>query len=329
MHNRGFLTRDTEFDMSATPEADPLLPRSLGALKISSRQITLLNALGEFGNLRRAAAAMHTTQPAASLLLQQLEERLGVRLFERLPRGMQPTLYGEVMIRYAQGALHEFEHAQAQIAELARGAMGLVRVGTVMGPVPRLLTGAVLAYKRDHPKVRISIEVGTSDTLLPALLRGDFDVVLGRLPDQGDSQDLDIELFDIGEQMRVIARAGHPLAGAAALQLADLVSLTWILHPLGSPMRRRVESALQAGGMVQSLDIVETASILATTAMLEASDMIAVVPNDVAEHYARYGMVAILPVELPISMVNLGLLTLRSRPRSVALNTLLHYLRAQ
>ena len=313
--------------MSTGPAATTIPAHGLGALKISSRQITLLTALGEFGNLRRAATAMHTTQPAASLLLQQLEERLGVRLFERLPRGMQPTLYGEVMIRYAQGALHEFEQAQAQIAELQRGALGRVRVGSVMGPVPRLLTKAVLAYKRDHPKVRISIEVGTSDTLLPALLRGDFDVVLGRLPDQSDSQDLDIELFDTGEQMRVVARAGHPLAGASSLQLADLITLTWILHPIGSPMRRRVETALQAAGMVQSLDIVETASILATTAMLEASDMIAVVPNDVAEHYARYGMVAVLPVELPISMVNIGLLTVRSRPRSVALNTLLDYFR--
>ncbi|MFO2466292.1 LysR family transcriptional regulator [Pseudomonas sp. 15FMM2] len=315
--------------MSKPRENTAPVPASLGTLKISSRQITLLNALGEFANLRRAAAAMHTTQPAASLLLQQLEERLGVRLFERLPRGMQPTLYGEVMIRYAQGALHEFEHAQAQIAELARGALGLVRVGSVMGPVPRLLTQAVLAYKRDHPKVRISLEVGTSDTLLPSLLRGDFDVVVGRLPDQSDSQELNIELLDGDEHMRVIARAGHPLASASVLELADLVDLTWILHPMGSPMRRRVENALQAAGMVQSLDIVETASILATTVMLEASDMIAVVPNDVAEHYARYQMVSILPVELPISMVNLGLLTLRSRPRSVALDTLLHYLRAQ
>ncbi|ROL70779.1 MULTISPECIES: LysR substrate-binding domain-containing protein [Pseudomonas] len=315
--------------MPPKPDVALPTPASLGALKISSRQITLLNALGEFGNLRRAAAAMHTTQPAASLLLQQLEERLGVRLFERLPRGMQPTLYGEVMIRYAQGALHEFEHAQAQIAELARGASGLVRVGSVMGPVPGLLTQAVLAYKREHPKVRISLEVGTSDTLLPSLLRGDFDLVVGRLPDQSDSHELNIELFDSDEQMRVVARAGHPLASAARLALADLAELTWILHPIGSPMRRRVENALQAAGMVQSLDIVETASILATTAMLEASDMIAVVPNDVAEHYARYAMVAILPVELPISMVNLGLLTLRSRPRSVALETLLHYLRAQ
>lgn len=63
--------------MSRLPPDKAQAPAGLGALKISSRQITLLNALGEFGNLRRAAAAMHTTQPAASLLLQQLEERLG------------------------------------------------------------------------------------------------------------------------------------------------------------------------------------------------------------------------------------------------------------
>jgi DNA-binding transcriptional LysR family regulator len=305
------------------------LPEKFATLKISSRQIALLNALGALGNLRKAAAAIHTTQPAASLLLQQLEERLGVQLFERLPRGMQPTLFGEVMIRYAQGALHEFEYAEAQIAELSRGAAGMVRIGTVMGPVPTLLTRGVLAFKARHPKVRVAIEVGTSDTLLPALIRGDFDVVLGRLPDQLDSQGLDIQLFEQGEQMRIIARPGHPLSAKKKPALADLAPLTWILHPIDSPMRRQVENALKAAQLIQSLDIVETSSILATTAMLESSDMIAVVPNDVAEHYARYGMIAVLPVELPLAMANLGLLTSRARPTSAAVRSLLAFLNRQ
>ena len=302
------------------------LPEKFATLKISSRQIALLNALGALGNLRKAAAAIHTTQPAASLLLQQLEERLGVQLFERLPRGMQPTLFGEVMIRYAQGALHEFEYAEAQIAELARGAAGMVRIGTVMGPVPTLLTRGVLAFKARHPKVRVAIEVGTSDTLLPALIRGDFDVVLGRLPDQLDSQGLDIQLFEQGEQMRIIARPGHPLSAKNKPALADLAPLTWILHPIDSPMRRQVENALKAAQLIQPLDIIETSSILATTAMLESSDMIAVVPNDVAEHYARYGMIAVLQVELPLAMANLGLLTSRARPMSAAVRSLLAFL---
>jgi DNA-binding transcriptional LysR family regulator len=283
--------------------------------------------LGELGNLRKAASAIHTTQPAASLLLQQLEERLGVQLFERLPRGMQPTLFGDVMIRYAQGALHEFEYAEAQIAELARGAAGMVRIGTVMGPVPTLLTRGVLAFKAQHPKVRVAIEVGTSDTLLPALIRGDFDLVLGRLPDQLDSQGLDIQLFEQGERMRIIARPGHPLANRPDTRLADLAPLTWILHPIDSPMRRQVENALKAAQLIQPLDILETSSILATTAMLESSDMIAVVPNDVAEHYARYGMITVLPVELPLAMANLGLLTSKARPMSAAVKRLLGYLK--
>jgi len=302
---------------------------SFSSLKISSRQIALLNALGELGNLGKAASAIHTSQPAASLLLQQLEERLGVQLFERLPRGMQPTLYGEVMIRYAQGALHEFENAEAQIAELARGALGRVRIGAVMGPVPTLLTRGVLAFKAQHPNVRISIEVGTSDTLLPALIRGDFDVVLGRLPDQIDSHGIDIQLFEQGERMRIIARPDHPLAGHARPTLADLARLTWILHPMGSPMRRQVEHALQAAQWVHPLDIVETASILATTSMIESSDMIAVVPNDVADHYQRYGMIAVLPVELPLAMANLGVLTSKSRPMSAAVEQFMLSLKAQ
>ena len=302
------------------------LPGIFPTLKISSRQIALLNALGELGNLRKAATAIHTTQPAASLLLQQLEERLGVQLFERMPRGMQPTLFGEVMIRYAQGALHEFEYAEAQLAELARGATGMVRIGTVMGPVPTLLTRGVLAFKAAHPKVRIALEVGTSDELIPALIRGDFDVVLGRLPDQLDGQSLDIQLFEQGERMRIIARPQHPLVNQNGLTLAELAPLTWILHPIGSPMRRQVENALQTAQLIEPLDIIETRSILATTSMLESSDMIAVVPNDVAEHYARYGMITILPVELPLSMANLGLMTSKARPMSAAVKALLAFL---
>jgi DNA-binding transcriptional LysR family regulator len=94
-------------------------------------------------------------------------------------------------------------------------------------------------------------------------------------------------------------------------------------------MRRQVENALKAAQLIQPLDIIETSSILATTAMLESSDMIAVVPNDVAEHYARYGMISVLAVELPLAMGNLGLLTSRARPNSAAVQGLIAFLKQQ
>lgn len=297
------------------------------ALRISSRQIVLLNALGVHQNLRRAAEAMHTTQPAATALLQQLEESLKVSLFERHSRGMRPTPYGEVMIRYARGVLNDYERADDEISALVRGGAGLVRVGSVMGAVPTPLTPSLAVFKEANPRVRIAVQVDTSDVLVPALLEGELDVVIARLPDEFGDIDVEVELFDEGEPMSVVARPGHPLGDAPGVKLADLVALTWVLHPSGSPMRRRVESALQGASVTTALDIVETSSILATTAMLERTDMISVVPLEVARYYARYGILAILPVELPIAMANLGIITRRKKELSPATRGFLDHLR--
>ena len=311
--------------MSLQPDAAP--PANLfRRLRIKSRQIMLLDALDEHRNLRRAAAAINTTQPAATGLLQQLEEGLGVTLFERHARGMEPTVYGEVMIRYARGVLHDFEYASSEMAALMSGAAGLVRIGSVMGATPVLLTQGLARFKLGHPRVQVSLQIDTSDHLMPALLRGDLDVVLGRLPDQFYDEDLEIEQLQ-GEPMSVVARPGHPLFTMGSVSLSSLVGQTWVLHPLGSPMRRRVEQALQHASLAVPPDIVETSSILATTSLLEASDMISVVPLDVARHYANYNMVAILPVELPISMANLGIITRRKKDLSPAVGGFLHALR--
>jgi DNA-binding transcriptional LysR family regulator len=295
-------------------------------LRIKSRQVMLLDALAEHRNLRRAAAAIHTTQPAATALLQQLEEGLGVALFERHARGMEPTIYGEVMIRYARGVLHDFAYAGDEMAALAAGASGLVRIGSVAGTTPGLLTQGLVRFKAANPRVRISLQVDTSDLLMPALLRGDVDVVLGRLPDQFYDEDLEIEQLE-GESMSVVARPGHPLFDQGEVTLENLITQTWILHPLGSPMRRRVEQALQLASLAAPPDIVETSSILATTSLLEASNMISVVPLEVAQHYASYGLIAILPVELPISMVNPGIITRKKKDLSPAVKGFLHALR--
>jgi DNA-binding transcriptional LysR family regulator len=287
-------------------------------LRLKSQQIMLLTALDEHRNMRRAAAAIHTTQPAATASLQQLEERLGVELFERHPRGMVPTTYGEAMIRYAKGVMHDFAHATQEIAALASGASGLLRIGSVMGAVPTILTDTLNRFNESNPNVRLTILVETSDLLVPALTRGELDIVLGRLPDSFHGQNLTIEPLE-GEPMCVVGRPAHPMMQANALSITDLLGFSWILHPDGSPMRRRIEQAFQVAGISTIPDIIETASILATTSLLSKTDALSVVPAHVAQHYASYGMLAILPVDLPISMAKLGIITRSDRSMSPAL----------
>jgi DNA-binding transcriptional LysR family regulator len=307
---------------------EPASPASLfRRLRIKSRQIMLLDALHTHRNLRRAAAAIHTTQPAATALLKQLEDGLGMQLFERHARGMEPTAYGEVMIRYARSVLHDFAHAGEEMEALAAGAAGPLHIGSVMGAVPQLLTRTLARFQAAQPRVRVSLQVDTSDQLMPALQRGDLDLVLGRLPDQFQDEDLRIEPLE-GEAMAVVARPGHPLFRRRGLALSQLLVHAWVLHPIGSPMRRRVEQALQEAAVSAPPQILETSSILATTALLEASDMLSVVPLPVAEHYAHHRMLRIVPVELPVPMAKLAIITRRHKEPSPALAAFLEALRA-
>src|SRR5947208_5407024 len=89
--------------------------------RLKTRQLLLLVAMEEEGNIHGAAQVLNMTQPAASKLLKDLEDMLEVRLFERLPRGVRPTWYGETMIRHARMALASLSQAHMEIDPLKAG----------------------------------------------------------------------------------------------------------------------------------------------------------------------------------------------------------------
>ncbi|MGZ5269240.1 MAG: LysR substrate-binding domain-containing protein [Ramlibacter sp.] len=294
------------------PETAPAFEDAFRKLRLKSQQVMLLTALAEHGSLHRAAAAIHTTQPAATGLLRQLEQALGVPLFVRHAKGMTPTACGEVMIRYAQSVVHDFERAREEIAALSAGREGVLHIGSVLGAVPGLVASALAAYKATYRRIRVSLLVESSDILLPALLRGDLDVVVGRLPDGHSGAGLQVQALQ-PEPMSVVAGPTHPLLRKARVTVADLLDCTWVLHPEGSPMRHRIDDAVLASGATRLPDVLETASILGATSMLECTTMVSVLPASVAAHYAAYGVLRVLPLELPLVMAPLAAITRTNR----------------
>ncbi|MFO1295143.1 MAG: LysR family transcriptional regulator [Rubrivivax sp.] len=125
-------------------------------MRLRTRQLLLAAALGRERHLGRAAAELGISQPAATRLLQELEETLGARLFERNARGMTPTPAGEVLVRYARQVLNDFGAARRELAALAAGLHGTLRVGSVpsaaaaAGAGARALQGAAPARGRGH-----------------------------------------------------------------------------------------------------------------------------------------------------------------------------------
>jgi DNA-binding transcriptional LysR family regulator len=296
-------------------------------LRLRTRQLLLLEALGRENNLGRAAASLGMSQPAATKLLQQVEEAMGARLFTRLARGMEPTPAGELLVRFARQALVDFGFAREQMAALRSGLRGRLRLGTVPGALPQLLAPALAEFKRQHPRVAVSVLVETSDVMIALLERGEVDLVLGR--PTGSHSDEELAIEPLLEELQVaVVRTGHPLLAIAHPTLEDLVRWPWVLQPPGSPQRSRFESALREAGLHARLDITETASTVATTVLLEASDMAAIMPASLAAHYARLGVLQVVPLDLPLRVPSIHLITRRHRELSPAAEGFARALRA-
>jgi len=280
--------------------------------RLKARQLALLVAIAEYRSLRQAAQHIAVTQPAATRMLADLEHALGVPLFDRFAWGMQATLYGDTMIRYARGVLTDLSEARDEIAALASGAKGKLRVGSVTGAVPGLVAPALRAVRQHRPGLKVFVLVNTSDVLASALRQGTLEVAIGQLPTDAERADFDVEPLR-REPLCLVARAGHPLARAGRIDVAALGGMTWILHPPESRMRADVDALLARTRLRLPGDVIETVSIVATLALLQGSDNVSILPLDLARHYADYGLLARLPFALPAGGSATELLTRANR----------------
>ena len=294
--------------------------------RLKTRQLLLLVALAEEGNIHRAAQVLSMTQPAASKLLKDLEDVLEVPLFERLPRGMRPTWYGETMIRHARMALASLNQAHDELNALKTGHFGQVGIGAITSPGLTLLPTAVAQVKQEHPSLRISLDIETSPVLLERLEQGKLDIVVGRLFAEHDKTHLRYEPLT-EELICAITRPGHPLLGTSGLTLRDVLAAGWIVPPAGSVLRHRFDLMFQQDGLAPPINTIESSALLFITRMLQQSDMVAVLAADVAHYYASHGIVSVLPLAMPCHMDAFGIITRTDRLLSPAAKVMMKALK--
>lgn len=295
---------------------------------LKTRQLVLLVELGRHGSILHAAQAANLTQPAASKLLADLEHALGVKLFERLPRGVAATWYGEVMIRRAGAALAELDAGHQEVMELLSGLSGRVSVGAVLTPSTTLLPAAITLLKARQPRVHVAISVDTSKLLIQHLQNGELDLVIGRVLDSESAAQLSFEpLTD--EPHCLVVRAGHPLAGRNDLSLPELARQSWILPPGGSILRDRLTALFLSAGLDQPQQTVETLSLPVVTALLGQSDMVSALPEELVRPYMAAGLLDVLDFDLGLRMDAYGIVTRRGHQLSPGADLMLTCLREE
>jgi DNA-binding transcriptional LysR family regulator len=303
-------------DFRSPPRLDPGSDRfERGYLK--TRHLVLLVELGRYGSIMQAAHAANLTQPAASKLLGELEHALGVTLFERLPRGVEPTAYGKVLIRRAGAALAEMDAAYQEVTELMSGLRGRVAVGAILTPATTLVPAAVALLRRQHAALNVAIEIDSSKQLVERLRAGELDIVLGRVVEGAAAEELNFEPIT-DEPHGLVVRRGHPLLGAPNLDLAVLARQAWIVPPAGSVVRDRITALFLSQGLAQPLATVSTAALPVVTALLAGSDMVAPMSLELVKPSLDSGVLAVLPFDLNLRMDMYGIVTRRHHQLSPA-----------
>ncbi|MER7502690.1 LysR substrate-binding domain-containing protein [Nonomuraea pusilla] len=298
-------------------------PLDLLSGRLKLRHLVLVTAIAEQGSVLRAAEHLHLAQPAVTRGLREVEQILGVELFTRGPRGVTPTLFGEAFIDHARAVQAELRRAGERIAGLADGEAGTVTVGTLLAATNVLLPRSIAALKADRPGITVIVREGTFDSLVPRLVDGDTDLILGRLNPIEDRTGLrQMPLYN--EPVLLVARAGHPAEQVRAL--SGLLGYPWILPLEQTSLRQELEQVFHKEGLPLPDDRVECTSMLTIRSLLLETDMIAALPALFVRTDTR---LAELPVPLPSVRRSVGVTLPAGRALTPAGKAMLTHLQQQ
>lgn len=257
----------------------------------------LVDALGDVGNLRLAADMLHTTIPAASRLLRQLEDVIGVPLFERQRDGLHANIHGDIMIRYARKVLNDLATVRAEIQSVAHGLSGTLRIGTVQSTANLVLPRSVAALVREYPSLSVSIQEGEMHMLQDALRRGQIDLLIGRGIQRTGLDDLSYQIIAT-EYFSVIAGSRHPLAHAVEVRPSEVVDEQWILPPRHIALRNLIDSFFVRKTGRAPGRVIESVSVTTNQALLAELGCLGVLPTNTASQYEQAGALSVLPLDL-------------------------------
>lgn len=209
------------------------------------RHLRYFEAVARLSHVTRAAAELHIAQPALSKQISQLEEELGIQLFDRVGRNVRLTEAGEALLPHARAVMAQVLAARAEMDERIGLHKGRATIGTPPTVGTQLLPGVLAAFHRRYPGIELCLREAGVQTLLELLETGMTDVAVVTLP--VTDHHLTVKpLFS--EELVVVVWRDHPLAECRQVRFSDLANEPWILAPENYELREATLNACQRAG---------------------------------------------------------------------------------
>ncbi|MEJ1127358.1 LysR family transcriptional regulator [Variovorax sp. CCNWLW225] len=211
----------------------------------SFRQLATFHAVARLGSVSLAADEMHLTQPAVSIQIGTLEESAGTPLLQRTGRGIRLTEAGELLAGYAGRILDLWREAGDEMAMLQGVFSGTLRVGAIT-TAEYLLPPILVNFAKEHPKVKVKLQVGNRDEIVRMLAGQEIDIaIMGRPPAELKTNSSAFAKHP----MAFLAAPSHPLMSAAKPTLAMLSDTRMLVRERGSGTRTTVERFFKDQGL--------------------------------------------------------------------------------
>ncbi|MBA3234880.1 MAG: LysR family transcriptional regulator [Chloroflexi bacterium] len=261
-------------------------------MSITISQLVTFLAVARTGSIKAAAAERVVSQPSISASIAALSASLGVRLTERVGRGVRLTPSGRALLPFVVDILGLLEQARAAAREATEVTHRRIRIAAVTAAGEYLVPALIRGFTDEHPEIDIDLRVGNQARVFELALSREADVVIGGRPP------LDGRLVGdafAANQFTLITSVGDPLVRRTDASLEDLENRTWLIREAGSGTRRLVEDVLMSRDLHPRL--------------------LTMGSNGAIKHAVRYGMgVSIqstISVELELSAGVLGEVRLR------------------
>jgi len=295
--------------------------------RLRFRDIEMFFAVVECRSMAKAAAQLGVTQPSVSETVASLESAFGVRLLDRSPQGVAPTIYGHALLKRGVAALDELKQGLRDISYLADPKGGEVRVGWPES-FTEVLSGMVRAFCLEHPGIALRIDHLPAPTgELPELQARKLDIALARSLPERFAADLNAEvLFD--DPAVIAAGANSRWARRRRIELADLVDADWVATPRETLTTRLLEQAFRDKGLPAPKLRVTTFSVQLRARLLVEGEFLACMPRSLLQVKVDGVGLRTLPIKLAPHTFPVAIVTVKNRTLTPVVELFVERLRA-
>ncbi len=281
--------------------------------RLKVQHLITLASVGRHRNAHRAAKELGLSQPAVSKIIREVEDIFAVPLFDRGRSGMQPNSVGEALIARAVALLNDLSHLRSDVAAIAAGEIGHLRLGVIAYLAPAVISETLRSFTSHNVLLTLDIHEGTTAPLVGQLMRRELDCVIGRYVSENEHE-VDQQIL-YHQQFAVVVSAGHPmLAPGVPDDLAATRGYGWIVPPSRTAARQALSALFMKTDLEPPRVHIETSSLEIIKASLLDSTLIGILPTEIARHFSQSAALTILPFAIDYRPAPVTLIRRRGEP---------------